>query len=66
MTDKGTQHYINEERERCAALVEMLISEPKFLLYCIRGPIYPTEDIASHRKRFGEFPEIDQEIEDLM
>jgi hypothetical protein len=59
MSDMGTQHYINVERERCAALVKMLINEPEFLVYCIRAPVYPTENIADHRRRFGEFTPTD-------
>lgn len=68
MVDKGTQFYIDEERTRCLALVKMLHAEPDFLMYCIRAPIYPTEDIASHRKRFGEFdPEpVPDDFADLM
>lgn len=68
--DKGTQHYIEEERTRCLGLVKMLYAEPAFLMYCIKAPVHPTEDIASHRVRFGEFdpePEpVRDDVEDLM
>jgi hypothetical protein len=55
VADSGTQHYINIERDRCATLVKMLSNEPDFLMYCIRAPVYPTENIVEHRRRFGEF-----------
>lgn len=62
--DRTIQSYINEERERCAALVKLLLNEEKFLLYCISAPVYPNE-IDDQRKRFEELQPID-DLEDLM
>lgn len=57
--------FINDERQRCAALVASLKpSETEFLLYCINGPWYPDE-IDEARKRFGELAPAD-DFEDLM
>lgn len=56
--------FINEERERCAALVDLIRDETAFLLYCINGPWYPDE-IDEARKRFGELAPAD-DFEDLM
>ena len=58
------QDYIEEERERCATLVELLPGEAEFLLYCIRAPVYPNE-IDEQRKRFSEYQDPDN-FEDLM
>lgn len=60
--------YIREERERCAALVELMDwstgDDKQFLLYCINAPWYPDE-IDEARKRFGELAPAD-DFEDLM
>jgi hypothetical protein len=65
------QHYIEEERERCAGLVKALVpassevgTEQAFLLWCINAPVYPSE-IEDQRKRFNELQPVD-EFEDLM
>ena len=65
MMDKGTQHYINEERARCAALVKLLRAEPDFLVFCIETPVHPGEDLDHWRKRFEEHKPVDP-FEDLM
>lgn len=56
--------FINEERERCAALVDLIRDETSFLLYCINGPWY-SDEIDEARKRFGELAPAD-DFEDLM
>lgn len=67
--EKGTQVFINEERARCAALVEA-IDHKQFLLYCINAPVHPGEDLVHFRKRFDELqPEpapVRDDVEDLM
>lgn len=69
MIDRTIQTYINEERDRCAGLVEKLADDPDFLLYCINSSIYSTDDLAAHRQRFAELsPEVEQDdpLADLM
>lgn len=66
--DRTIQSYIDQERERCVALVEALIDEPDFLRYCLTAPVYPKE-IDEQRKRFIELtPQVEQsdDIDSLM
>jgi 7-keto-8-aminopelargonate synthetase-like enzyme len=68
VSERLIQECVVEDRERCRALVEMLIDEPAFLVYCIMAPVFPGEDIAFHRKRFVELQPVAEtdDIEDLM
>jgi len=54
--DRPIQQFIEEERERCAALAKKLAqgSDADFLAYCIENAIAVTDDLAHWRKRFGE------------
>lgn len=72
MADKLVQHYINEERSRCVALVEALRYDPDFIVYCINSVVQPNE-IDHFRKRYTELgnepvdpPHADNDVEDLM
>lgn len=58
------QSWLEEERERCAKLVE-LWSGDKFLVYCIRNVI-AVDEVEEHRQRFYEFQPPTVDIEDLM
>jgi hypothetical protein len=67
MSERLIQEWIEEERARCRGLVEKLIAEPDFLMYCIDAPIHPGEDLDHHRRRFAEYqPVVADEFEDLM
>ncbi len=67
MTDKFTMQYVEEERDRCAKLVEMLIGEPDFLMHCIAYWIRPDE-VETRRARFEEMDSVAavDNFEDLM
>ncbi len=67
MTDKYIMQYVEEERDRCAKLVEMLIGEPDFLMHCIAYWIRPDE-VETRRARFEEMDgvTVDTSFEDLM
>lgn len=54
VSDKLIQDMINEERSRCAALVEALRYDPDLILYCINSA-YGVSEIDQARKRFAEF-----------
>lgn len=43
MGEKFVRQIIDEERERCRGLAELLHREPGFLVYCIDNAIMPLE-----------------------
>lgn len=57
------QSYIKQERERCRALIEALLDEPKLLLYCIDNA-YGVVEIDTARQRYNEL--VPDNFEDLM
>jgi hypothetical protein len=65
--EKYIYAYVQEERERVAALLEEMdcsgFDDKQFLLYCILAPVY-SHEIVEQRKRFEEMQ--DPEIEGLM
>lgn len=56
--------YVEIERARCKALCES-IDEKAFLIYCIENSVHENE-LEEQRKRFDEFPTLEDDIESIM
>jgi hypothetical protein len=61
--DRTIQSYIDDERDRCAKLIELLADEPGYLMYCIRTPVHPDEIDGHHRSRYVELQPVPDEID---